>query len=203
MSLVPFLMQKRSMPKLTVRPWPLSLASRGFTSTYKDTDSSSVQTTNRFYTSSTKTKEFPPSHQPVFNVGQSPYRPTITRWNTLVLPNADALSRLPLPTSRDEVPVPAEIINVIQVMDDGPLTFKEIQVLTAKDKVMSQVLSWVLSGWPEQPTEEPEFRPYVLRRNELLTQCGCLMWGSRVIIPPPARKMLLEELHDTHCGLIA
>ena len=26
------------------------------------------------------------------------------------------------------------------------------------------------------------------------------MWGSRVVVPPPGRQSVLEELHDTHLG---
>ena len=29
---------------------------------------------------------------------------------------------------------------------------------------------------------------------------GCILWGARVIIPPPGRKSVLEELHDSHLG---
>ena len=29
---------------------------------------------------------------------------------------------------------------------------------------------------------------------------GCVLWGSRVVVPPPGRQSVLGELHDTHLG---
>lgn len=29
---------------------------------------------------------------------------------------------------------------------------------------------------------------------------GCILWGSRVIIPPPERENMLRELHQEHLG---
>ena len=31
---------------------------------------------------------------------------------------------------------------------------------------------------------------------------GCVVWGSQVIIPPPGRKWVVEELHETHPGIV-
>lgn len=30
---------------------------------------------------------------------------------------------------------------------------------------------------------------------------GCLLWGSRVIVPPPGRAQVMEELHNAHPGV--
>ena len=54
-------------------------------------------------------------------------------------------------------------------------------------------------GWPDTQLEE-EFKPYRTRWKELSTQDGCILWGSRVVIPPQGRKAVLEELHETHPG---
>ena len=43
----------------------------------------------------------------------------------------------------------------------------------------------------------PSFLPYYNRRNELSTSNGCVLWGSRVIIPPAGHNILLSQLHDT------
>ena len=29
---------------------------------------------------------------------------------------------------------------------------------------------------------------------------GCILWGAQVVVPPPGRKAVLEELHETHLG---
>ena len=48
----------------------------------------------------------------------------------------------------------------------------------------------------------PSLKPYMIRRNELTVQSGCLLWGYRVIIPPTLREKLLAELHSGHCGMV-
>ena len=27
---------------------------------------------------------------------------------------------------------------------------------------------------------------------------GCILWGSRMVIPPQGRELVLQELHETH-----
>ncbi|XP_060093621.1 uncharacterized protein K02A2.6-like, partial [Heteronotia binoei] len=56
-------------------------------------------------------------------------------------------------------------------------------------------------GWPEGNMGE-EFKPYKTRREELAAHKGCLLWGSRVVIPPPLQKRVLESLHETHPGIV-
>ncbi|XP_060116324.1 uncharacterized protein K02A2.6-like, partial [Heteronotia binoei] len=52
------------------------------------------------------------------------------------------------------------------------------------------------------PLPETEFKPYKTRREELAAHKGCLLWGSRVVIPPPLQKRVLESLHETHPGIV-
>ena len=42
--------------------------------------------------------------------------------------------------------------------------------------------------------------PFVRRREELSSQDGCILWGSRVIVPSRLKPRLLEELHMDHFG---
>ena len=44
-------------------------------------------------------------------------------------------------------------------------------------------------------------QPYWCRRLELTVSDNCLLWGSRVVIPPQIRDSVLKELHDTHIGI--
>ena len=41
------------------------------------------------------------------------------------------------------------------------------------------------------------------RRDELSTEAGCLLWGTRVIIPSKLRETVLSELHQGHPGVSA
>lgn len=63
---------------------------------------------------------------------------------------------------------------------------------------MSQVLQYVQSGWPDRG--DPSLEPYSSRRLELSSYEGCLLWGTRIIIPPSCTQTVLEELHEGHPG---
>ncbi|XP_060110918.1 uncharacterized protein K02A2.6-like, partial [Heteronotia binoei] len=39
-------------------------------------------------------------------------------------------------------------------------------------------------------------------KPELSTHKGCILWGSRVVVPPPLRRQVLEDLHETHPGIV-
>ena len=87
-------------------------------------------------------------------------------------------------------------------MDKTPVTSHQIATGTRTDPVLSKVYSFVLDGWPESNTDI-EILPYFKRRTELSVNQGCLLWGSRVIIPPEYQEAkLLAELHDTHPGMV-
>ena len=60
-------------------------------------------------------------------------------------------------------------------------------------------MQFILYGWPE--AVEPRLKPYWSRRLELSVEDGCILWGSRVIIPPPGQKRMLAELHEGHPGM--
>ena len=78
--------------------------------------------------------------------------------------NADALSRLPLPDKPGEVPIPAELIFLIERLFDAPVKAQEIRKWTRKDPQLSQVLQFILYGWPEMV--DPQLKPYWSHRLE-------------------------------------
>ena len=57
-----------------------------------------------------------------------------------------------------------------------------------------------LHGWPTL-NSDATLQPYFNRKDELSVVDGCVLWGSRVVIPPPGRKLVLSQLHDTHPGI--
>ena len=59
--------------------------------------------------------------------------------------NADALSRLPVLAPDTDVPVPAELVLLIEHISTGPLTASLIKNLTHRDPVLSPVHSRVQS----------------------------------------------------------
>jgi len=118
--------------------------------------------------------------------------------------NADALSRLPIPAdvAEDNVPEPPEVLFVNQD-EQLPVTAEQIAEWTTSDNTLKQVLEWVKNGWPITKKLEVCFEPYVRRKDALTCLRDCLLWGSRVIVPPPARPMLLQQLHESHMGMNA
>ena len=117
------------------------------------------------------------------------------------IPQADALSRLPLGGAPTHVPVPGETILAMQYMDMSPVTSSDIRNETRRDATLSQVFMRTRDGFPQHEDNEL-LKPYHQRRTELSITDGCLMWGARVIIPSRYRKAMLEELHNAHSGIV-
>ena len=46
-----------------------------------------------------------------------------------------------------------------------------------------------------------ELQPDQKKQNELSVVDGCILWGSRVVIPLAGRSKVLDELHDGHPGM--
>ena len=116
--------------------------------------------------------------------------------------NADALSRLPSPTTTVHDCVPEDVVMVINHLSSTSANAASIKEWTAKDPIMSCVLRFLLTGWPDQNQKlDKEYQPYSIRKHELSVLDGCILWASRVIVPPPGRQLLLEELHESHPGI--
>ncbi|XP_058023914.1 uncharacterized protein K02A2.6-like [Ahaetulla prasina] len=115
------------------------------------------------------------------------------------LGHADALSRCPLPTAAVD-PAPASTVLLIDEWQ-GPVSASDIARLTAKDPTLSRVLDWVRRGWPAVATS-PEFLPFQRRQHELSVLKGCLLWGTRVVVPAAVRAPVLDSLHNAHPGIV-
>lgn len=125
------------------------------------------------------------------------------------LPHADALSRLPLPDS-ETLELDANYISHVDnclevfcnklVSDDTPTTTsKDVAKLTGKDPILAKVLDFVWHGWRE--VNDPELVLFSRKKDELSVENGCILWGSRVIIPVKLRNSILRLLHDQHPGI--
>ncbi|XP_060786568.1 LOW QUALITY PROTEIN: uncharacterized protein K02A2.6-like [Neoarius graeffei] len=111
--------------------------------------------------------------------------------------NADALSQLPLPHTEKEDDT--DQVLMLDVMEDPPITTAQVKQWTAKDGTLSQVLLWCLKGWPKEV--DTAFKPYSQRKLELSVKDGCVLWGSRVVVPTKGRSVILRQLHATHPGI--
>ena len=95
--------------------------------------------------------------------------------------NADGLSRLPLSNHVDTVPVPGNVLLLFRTLEATPIRAAQIRQWTDTDPVLSRVRRNVLSGWVD--LDVPELHPYQSLADELSVQDGCLLRGSRVVVP--------------------
>ena len=113
--------------------------------------------------------------------------------------NADVLSRLPLPELPSEVPLPGEMILLMECLQTSTITAAQIRRWTERDPVLAKVRDYVMQGWP-LIEGSVELLPYSRRRAELSVQDGCLLWGRRVVVLSPGRAQVIEVLHEGHPG---
>jgi hypothetical protein len=129
----------------------------------------------------------------------SAYNYTLVHKPGSCIGHADSLSRFPLKTENKEPPVPGETILLMNFLETSPVTSKQIRQWTASDPVLSKVKTYILQGWPFDV--DNDYKPYFNRQSELSVVSDCILWGTRVIVPPQGREMLLNELHDGHIGM--
>ena len=115
--------------------------------------------------------------------------------------NTDGLSRLPLRESPSNVPVPGDAVLMMEALSDmgSAVSATTIKSWTDRDPVLSRVRRMVLHGWQQQ--EGVDFQPYEQRKHELSVEDGCVLWGSRVVIPPAGREAVVRLLHEGHPGI--
>ena len=125
---------------------------------------------------------------------------TLIHLSGTLLGTADALSRLPLQSGTDYTPVPAEWTMLVNFLDWSPVTSSAVEEETKTDPILSRVYKFCHNGWTPATMGDPDLAPFTRRRDELSLQGGCVLWGSRVIIPNKLRKPILQELHSGHTG---
>ena len=109
---------------------------------------------------------------------------------------ADCLSRLPSATEECDG---AERVHVVVDTGQLPVCAPQIAKASQWDKTFSTVIKAVQHGrWPSK--RDGPLLPYYNRRNDLTVVDGCLLLGSRVVIPTVFRSQLLDELHSNHVG---
>ena len=114
--------------------------------------------------------------------------------------NCDALSRLPLHTPHSaKTPAPAEYVQLIENLNDSPVTSTHIRTWTQRDPVLSRVHRYLLTGWPESDITTTQYHKV---RDELSIHDGCVMRGARIIVPEPGRATMLKLLHSSHSGVV-
>ena len=121
--------------------------------------------------------------------------------------NADVLSRLPTrddstfdeEESHDDVELVCAINDVDKSLSSGDNT---IAKQSAKDAIISMVMRHTREGWPPKSNNEgTELQRFRQLADNLSTINGCLVYGSRLVIPTCFRRQVLEQLHTGHFGM--
>ena len=128
------------------------------------------------------------------------YKYTLEYRNTHSHQDADCMSRIPLPKFYSPKSENSECLFVDSDFEiETNVTSDRIRKATRTDQILSQVLNYIVHGWPT--VTDLIYAPYRTKKDELSTLQGCVLWGSRVIIPKTLQNAVLEELHATHPGM--
>ena len=113
---------------------------------------------------------------------------------------ADALSRSPQKVN-DELEAEVNVAPLEQ-MESGPISVIDVSRVgqaTSRDPLRARVVDFVQHGWPIHCPNE-DIRQYFIHRDELTVQDGVLLWGLRVVVPPPLQSEVLALLHESRPG---
>ncbi|KAK3769860.1 hypothetical protein RRG08_036909 [Elysia crispata] len=112
--------------------------------------------------------------------------------------SADGLSRLPLHTEISSY-IPEDIEMIFNVMETSFVNVNDVKRETLTDECLMKVYEFCLNGWPDECVQE-ELRPFKNKKLELSLEDGCILWGTRVVIPKTLQNKVLSMLHDKHIG---
>ncbi len=82
------------------------------------------------------------------------------------------------------------------------MTADQVKEWTDKDPLLARIRHFVQNGWNNFDEDNSQLKPYANRQSELSVLDGCVLWGSRVVIPTEGRIKILEELHRMHPGIV-
>lgn len=83
-----------------------------------------------------------------------------------------------------------------------PISAKHLHDDTARDSILSRVLYFTHHGWSDKQEVPDELKSYYHVRKEFTVEDGCLLRGTRVVIPNKHQETVLTELHINHPGIV-
>ena len=89
----------------------------------------------------------------------------------------------PLLEEPAESDTPPEIVLLVEHLEDSLVTAADIRTWTRKDPNLSKVLQYIMQGWPSHC--DPDLNTFAAKKPELSAYEGCILWGSRVVVPKP------------------
>ena len=84
-------------------------------------------------------------------------------------------------------PIPEEYVHLVETLNQCPVTAIEVERWAKIDPVLAVVACYVAQGWPTKP--EQETLEYFRVKDQLSLHGGCVLRGSRVVVPVAGRKI--------------
>ena len=83
-------------------------------------------------------------------------------------------------------------------LDNSPVHSKDIEIKSRRDYIIARVFESELTGNWRLCEKSEKFKEFVCRNNGFGVKLGCLLWGSRVVIPLKLKEKVLGQLHNCH-----
>lgn len=80
------------------------------------------------------------------------------------------------------------------------LNATQVARVTRTDRALSKVFRYIVKGRPGEVAEE--LRVYYAKRDKLSVEQGCVLWGTRVIVPFKLKRVVLKEIHTGYLGIV-
>ncbi|XP_055302926.1 uncharacterized protein K02A2.6-like [Sitodiplosis mosellana] len=116
------------------------------------------------------------------------------------LNTADSLSRIAQVSTAEETKE-SSYINYVGSNIMKTLTYKDIATHTRRDLILSKVHDCIQHGTVDQ-LQGSEYTSFRNKATELSVESGCILWGYRTVIPNALRKIILQDLHASHMGIV-
>ena len=92
----------------------------------------------------------------------------------------------------------AEVFHATQ-LNILPVTSESVAKETQRDPILARVYDSIVKGWSARFEGD---KLYHDRQSELTVHQGCIFWEMRVVIPNKLQERILQELHDSHLGIV-
>ena len=91
---------------------------------------------------------------------------------------------------------------MVDILNSSSITVSDIKLCITTDPILSKVAILVSQGWKLNVGTREGFPPYLRRHLELSIVDVCVLWSSRVMIPLKLRERVLDEIHQSHHGIV-
>lgn len=118
--------------------------------------------------------------------------------------NADCLSRLPIRDRLNEEDEREQKTFEIKALQSGgplSLNIESVRKKTEEDSLLKEIRSCVMHGWRNGAIPRAH-KNFFAKSNALSVEQGCVLFGSRLVMPKSLYESALSLLHSNHMGIV-